>query len=51
MLSLKIWKENNTIHTDVVFRPIPANLFISAISFISLAMMFAYAIGENFISR
>ena len=51
MLSLKIWKENNTIHSDVSFKPKLANLLISGISLISLAMLFAYAIGENFTLR
>jgi hypothetical protein len=51
MLSVKIWKENSSIHSDISFSPKFANIFISGISFISLAMMFAYVIGENFTLR
>jgi hypothetical protein len=51
MLSVKIWKENNSIHSDISFSPKFANIVISGISFISLAMMFAYVIGENFTLR
>jgi hypothetical protein len=51
MLSLKIWRENKTIHSDISFKPKLANLIISGISFISLALLFAYAVGENFTTR
>jgi transcriptional regulator with XRE-family HTH domain len=51
MLSLKIWRENKTIHSDISFKPKLANLIISGISFISLTLLFAYAVGENFTTR
>jgi transcriptional regulator with XRE-family HTH domain len=51
MLSLKIWRENKTIRSDISFKPKLANLIISGISFISLALLFAYAVGENFTTR
>lgn len=51
MLSIKIWKENSNIKSDIVFTPKPANLFLFGVSFLSLAMLFAYAIGENFTLR
>jgi len=51
MLSFKIWKENSTIHSDISFTPKAANLFLTAISIISLTMLITYAIGENFIVR
>jgi len=51
MLSIKIRKENSNIKSDIVFTPKPANLFLFGVSFLSLAMLFAYAIGENFTLR
>ena len=51
MLSLKIWKENSTIHSDISFKPKIVNLLVSGISFIFLAILFAYAVGENFTLR
>lgn len=51
MISVKIWKENNTIYSDISFTPKLENLLVSGISFISLALLFAYAVGENFTLR
>jgi transcriptional regulator with XRE-family HTH domain len=51
MLSLKIWKENNTIHSDISFTPKAANIFVTAVSIIFLTMLLAYAVGENFTLR
>ncbi|MDO8548630.1 MAG: hypothetical protein Q7S39_00570, partial [Ignavibacteria bacterium] len=51
MLSLKVWKENSTIHSDISFTPKAANIFVTAVSIISLTMLITYAIGENFIAR
>lgn len=47
MMSFKIRKENNTIHSDISFTPKFINLLVSGISFFSLALLFAYAMGEN----
>lgn len=51
MLSIKIWKENSNIRSDISFKPKLLNLLMFGVSFISLAMLFAYAIGENFTLR
>lgn len=51
MLSLRIWKENNTIHSDISFTPKTANIFVTTVSIISLTMLLVYAIGENFTVR
>ena len=51
MLSIKIWKENNIIHSDISFTPKAANIFVTAVSIISLTMLITYAIGENFTLR
>ncbi len=51
MLSIKIWKKNSNIRSDISFKPKFLNLLVFGVSFISLAMLFAYAVGENFTLR
>lgn len=51
MLSIRIWKKNSIIKSDIVFTPRLTNLFIAGISFVYLTVLFAYAIGENFTLR
>ncbi len=51
MFSIKIWKENSNVRSDISFSPKLANLFVFGVSFLFLAMLFAYAIGENFTLR
>jgi transcriptional regulator with XRE-family HTH domain len=51
MLSIKIWKENINIRSDISFTPKLLNLVVFGISFMSLAMLFVYTIGENFTLR
>jgi transcriptional regulator with XRE-family HTH domain len=48
MFSIRIWKDNSKIKSDIIFTPKFANLFIAGVSFIFLTMLFAYIIGENF---
>jgi transcriptional regulator with XRE-family HTH domain len=51
MLSIKIWKENSNIRSDISFTPKFLNLLVFGISFLFLTMLFTYAIGENFTLR
>ncbi len=51
MFSFKIWKENNTIHSDIIFKPKVVNIIISGISFLSLTVLLSYAVSENLILR
>jgi transcriptional regulator with XRE-family HTH domain len=51
MFSVRIWKENKNIKSDIIFTPKSANLIITAVSLVFLTMLFVYAIGENFTFR
>jgi transcriptional regulator with XRE-family HTH domain len=51
MITFRIWRENGSILSDISFKPKAANIFVASISIISLTILFAYAIGENFTVR
>lgn len=51
MFSIKLWKEQSTFKSEISFSPRALNLLMSVLSLSVLMIMFAYAIGENFIIR
>ena len=48
MFSIRMWKENGAIKSDISFKPVPANVLISFLSVSTLALLLLYAFAENF---
>ena len=51
MLSIRLWRENGVIQTEVSFSPKVMNLMISILSITTLLLMFTYFFAENFVAR
>lgn len=51
MVAIKLWKDKSVFQSEVSFSPQALNLFVSVLSFSTLMIMLAYAIGEIFIIR
>ena len=51
MFSVKLWRENSVIQSEVSFSPNVLNLLITIVSVASLMIMIIYFFTENFIAR